>query len=159
MNGTLRKTLMAAILSCAVSIVGCGNNQELTFHTVEKSSTSSPVEQGIHVMRSNTEWAAFWSSIKTNLSPPPPLPAVDFSSDAVIAVFDVVRPTGGYSITVTKVMGRADGYTIEAVQQSPGTSCQVSQIIEQPYQIVTARAFSGGASLIVTPTILECSAP
>jgi hypothetical protein len=143
--------------SCAKS-----NNepQQVLFQTVENASEShTQITNGIHVLRSVTEWSDFWSILKTSYIPQPPLPSVNFSEKVVIAVVDSSRATGGYSITITRVQISAAGLVIQAVHQSPGPACLVTQAPSQPYHIVTAPAFSGEATLWLTETVLDCSPP
>ena len=166
MNGLLKASIMVACMVCVVFIAGCGGSgesQQLTFQTVEKTSTflgsSSPIAEGVYVIRANSDWLAFWGNIKAYLLVTPSLPPVDFSKNTVIAVVDANRATGGYSITVTGVQVTAEGVAVEAVQQSPGPFCLVTSAFEQPYHIVTTPVFSGGASLNLDRTVLDCPAP
>ena len=157
---------MVVCTVCAVNIAGCGDSggsQTLTFQTVEKASThfgsNSPIAEGVYVIRTNPDWSLFWSNINAYLLVTPPLPLVDFNQNTIIALVDANRSTGGYSITVTGVRTTVDGVAVEAVQQSPGAFCAVDQAFEQPYHIIKIPDFSGGASLNLHRTVLECPTP
>ncbi len=157
-----KKTIIGLCLAGCFSAVSCANSdtelRQAPFQTVEKASvSSSDITSGIHVLRSETEWSNFWSVLKAFSFPQPPVPLVNFTENAVIAVVDSARPTGGFSITITHVQTSAGGVVVQAVHQSPGPDCLVTQAFEQPYHIVTTPFFSGEATLNVTETVQNCA--
>jgi hypothetical protein len=163
MINSVKETIIGfCIISCLL-VAGCANSengQQVAFQTVEKASVSpSPLTGGIYVLRTVTEWSDFWSILKTSYIPQPPLPLVDFSEQVVIAVVDSSRTTGGHSITITHLQTSADGVAVQAVHQSPGLNCVVTQALDQPYHIVATPVFSGKATLQLTETVNNCSTP
>ncbi len=134
--------------------------EQVPLQTVEQASVSpSQIAGGVHVLRSTKAWSSFWSMLKASLVQQPPLPAVNFPDNTVIAVVDAGRPTGGYSITITDIRRSPTGVAVHAVHRSPGPGCIVTQATEQPYHIVTVPAFSGEATLNLTETVESCSTP
>jgi hypothetical protein len=164
MINSVTKTIMSFCIVGSLFIAGCASSdteqQQMPFQTVEQRGVSpTPLTSGIYVLRTATEWSDFWSVLKASIIPQPPLPVVDFSENVVIAVVDHSRSTGGHSITITYVLTSAAGIVVQAVHQSPGQGCLVTQALDQPYHIVTAPVFSGEATLTVTETVLNCSTP
>jgi hypothetical protein len=164
MISSVTKTIMRFCIVGGLFVTGCASSdtdqQQMPFQTVEQGHVS-PTQQasGIYVLRTATEWSSFWSVLKTSIIPQPPLPLVDFSENVVIAVVDYSRSTGGYSITITHVLTSAASIAVQAVHQSPGQGCLVTQALDQPYHIVTTPVFSGEATLNLTETVLNCSTP
>jgi hypothetical protein len=163
MSNSVKKTIIGFCIVGCLLVASCSNSdngqQQVSFQTVEKASVSpSQITSGIYILRTVTEWSDFWSLLKTSNFPQPPLPSVNFSENVVIAVVDSSRPTGGYSITITRLQTSAAGVVVQAVHQSPGPGCLVTQSFEQPYHIVTTPVFSGEATLNLTETVLTCPA-
>ena len=65
-----------------------------------------------------------------------PLPKVDFTKDYVIGVFAGQKPTGGYALSVSKVIDSKDTRTVAITLQAPGEGCIVNQPLTSPYQII-----------------------
>jgi hypothetical protein len=164
MINSVTKTIMSFCIAGSLFIAGCASSdteqQQMPFQTVEQRGVSpTQLTSGIYVLRTATEWSDFWSVLKASIIPQPPLPIVNFSENVVIAVVDHSRSTGGHSITITYLLKSAAGIVVQAVHQSPGQDCLVTQATDQPYHIVTTSVFSGEATLNVTETVLNCSTP
>ena len=68
--------------------------------------------------------------------PAPNAPEVDFSEEMVIAIFSGEKPTGGYSIEITKVELDEDEVTIFFEEVSPEPGQPVTEALTQPFHIV-----------------------
>lgn len=84
-----------------------------------------------------------------------PLPTVDFSKSYVIGVFAGTKPSGGYSIEVSRVSDSGDTRAVAITLTKPGSDCITSQAITSPYQIVTVPL--SNASLSRTENTVETS--
>ncbi|MRR35750.1 protease complex subunit PrcB family protein, partial [bacterium] len=93
----------------------------------------------IRVIASEAEFSAFWESLHRNLTPLPPLPSVDFTHSDVVAVVDMVRPTGGYGIEVQEVQEGMDGIWLTIIRRKPGERCFTTQALTQPYHLIAIR--------------------
>ena len=93
----------------------------------------------IRVIADRSEFMSFWESLHRNMSPLPPLPSVDFAHSDVVAVVDMVRPTGGYSIEVKEVQEGMDGIWLTIIRSKPGEGCITTQSLTQPYHLVAIR--------------------
>ena len=88
------------------------------------------------VIRSQDALLSVWAQVFGGpLALPPPLPAVDFSSEMVILVAAGERPTSGYCITVEAAAGddRAARVSVLLSTPLPGG---VLTVITQPFEIV-----------------------
>ncbi len=97
-----------------------------------------------YVIRNQTEWDALWRKAhaprsKNQEIPPPPSPPVDFDREMVLAVFQGVRSSGGYSIQISEVIQTKEKL-ITVVKQR--TLCPGS---------VTTQAFTHPSHLVRVP--------
>ncbi|MEA2701825.1 MAG: hypothetical protein QOE22_534 [Candidatus Parcubacteria bacterium] len=80
------------------------------------------------------EFRALWSLVYGTGGPA--VPAVDFSKDEVIAVFDGSHSSGGYRVEVTGVTDAEGKRTVSILREMPGEDCTVTAGITSPFQIV-----------------------
>jgi len=121
---------------------------KIAVETVEKGVGGAYAEPGtdtqlvwpqIRVIADQGEFTSFWGSLHRNMTPLPPLPSVDFSRHDVVAVVDMVRPTGGYGIEVQEVQEGMDGIWLTIIRTKPGEGCITTQSLTQPYHLVAIR--------------------
>ncbi|GLI40096.1 protease complex subunit PrcB family protein [Geobacter hydrogenophilus] len=140
-----------------VSLVGCATAIpvqpppaafKVSVETVAKGVGGAYSEPGtdtqlvwplIRVIAGQGEFSSFWNLLHRNVTPVPALPAVDFSRNEVVAVVDMVRPTGGYSIEVKEVQEGMDGIWLTIIRRKPGEGCFTAQSLTQPYHLVAIR--------------------
>jgi hypothetical protein len=157
-NGGMRRRSFAAACSSVLLAVllaaslSCGGEQgggrevpfseldrgTFTYYSFEETDAQS-TPAFFEVVVDQAGWEGFWARMypPAYVQNPPPPPAVDLGSDIVIAAFQGVKPTGGYTIEVTSVKeesGTVNVY-VEAVEPLP--SNMVSQAFTSPYDIVT----------------------
>jgi hypothetical protein len=140
-----------------ISLAGCATAipvqpapaaHKIAVETVDKGIGGAYSEPGtdtqlvwpqIRVIADQGEFTSFWESLHRNLTPIPPLPAVDFVRHDVIAVVDMVRPSGGYGIEVQEVLEGMDGIWLTIIRRKPGEGCLTTQSLTQPYHLVAVR--------------------
>ena len=66
----------------------------------------------------------------------PAIPAIDFSKDEVIAVFDGSHSSGGYRVSVTEVTDADGARAVHITREEPGENCAVVSALTSPFQIV-----------------------
>ena len=71
------------------------------------------------LIRDEDAWARLWERIHENVTPRPPLPAVDFSRHMLIAVATGTRPSGGFGIAVKSVATRGDRLQVASSRPAP----------------------------------------
>lgn len=89
-----------------------------------------------YVINNNEDWQSLWNKVYSIQKPTPPLPTVDFSKDIVIAVFQGVQGSGGYSIEIIKIVEAENSIKVFVRETSPGPSCTVTDALTQPYHII-----------------------
>lgn len=108
----------------------------VSFQTVARGSRSGVREASQVVIRGQDQWQALWrkhTAIKTN---PAPLPAIDFDKEIVAAVFLGEKPTGGYSIEITRVIRTDRSLVVFYRDHSPAPGAITTQAFTQPFYIV-----------------------
>ena len=108
--------------------------------TVARGPMSGVPDSKETVARTAGEWSALWKSHAGER----PLPAVDFSTRMVAAIFLGTQPTGGISVEITGTRQEGDALVVEYVEQRPGRGDIVSQVLTSPFHIVTLPRYAGG---------------
>jgi hypothetical protein len=133
----LASLLMAAIVAASGGGGSRQGDSSLAFKTIEKSNTSGIQQFEGAVARSKSEWASLWSRHKAKHRPPPVAPAVDFSTQQVMAVFLGSRPSGCYSISITAVHRSTARLLVTYRESGPPADAFCTQAIVNPAHLVT----------------------
>ncbi len=116
--------MRTAMLSLAFFLVSAcaGSNPlqpDVPFRAIGVGGKQS-ASSGVLVIRTAAEWEPFLRETSLRApsgNPDDPLPAVDFSSEMVVALFLGQRPTTGYRISVDRVTREGSGLQIAAVER------------------------------------------
>lgn len=114
-------------------VVGDG---QVKFETVLKSQMSNYKERVFFTITSQEEWQKVWGEINSAATPAPALPAVDFSKEMLVLVFQGTEPTGGYSVEVTGVEKKDGVIGVEVRETAPGEGCFTTQALTAPLHII-----------------------
>jgi len=116
--------------------------QKVEFETIEQGSYSGCTAKENSVIKDPTNWQDFWNKLKSNLSPKPGLPSIDFSSEMVIASCMGEQSSGGYSIEIDKILEKEDKLTVFIKEGFPGPGENVTLALTQPYHVVKLKISS-----------------
>lgn len=111
--------------------------------------------QRFEVIEEATAFAALWREHSAAISPPPPLPSVDFTREVVIAAFIGQRGSGGSSIAIEKLSGD-NPVTVEIVIKTSAADCPVSLALSQPFQLAAAPRRQGPWRFHVSTVVTPC---
>lgn len=115
---------------------GASSPRSISVQTIAKGVRSGIREFLETVIRNDAEWRALWQRHTSLQSTPPPLPAIDFKNELVIAIFLGEKPTGGYAVEITSAE-RSDGVlTITYDEKSPRPGGMTIQALTQPFDII-----------------------
>ena len=130
----------------------------MEFETIETGQNSGIGGSGPRVVKIDTQaaWEEFWSRHKSLVTPVPPLPAVDFSREMVIAVVDGQEPSGGYRLEITGMEMTEDGLVVRVSKEKPGERCIVTSAISQPFHIVRTSKSDQAPQLAVSEETYIC---
>jgi len=137
----MRKIFFGA-LPIIFLLVGCSNTQSLQpvskLSSIECSGLQYP-ESGGMVFRDAESWEAFWNRycmVITGEGNKLPAPEVDFSAQMLVGVFSGEKPTGGYSISIQRVLEGPKTIIVEYQEKSPPPDVMVTMALTYPCQII-----------------------
>lgn len=96
-------------------------------------------ESGGMVFRDVESWEGFWNSycrVITGGGTRLAAPQVEFSSQMLIGVFSGQKPTGGYDVTIQRVLEGSKTIIVEYVEKSPPPDASVTMALTYPCQII-----------------------
>jgi len=157
-----RKKLLFLLLitTLLTTLISCGDNDDyqLNFTTIEQGTDSALATDLVQLFRATTqaEWDDLWAQHKANVTPPPQQPAVDFSRQMVIAVFDREQTSGGYSIEITQIKKRLERLAVFATRSEPGDNCATTTALTSPFHIVSVEPSDLDPELFLSIEIAHC---
>jgi hypothetical protein len=109
------------------------------------------------VVRNAGRWEQLWTTVTADVSPAPPLPAVDFSRRIVIVVAMGERPAdSGYDTAIDGVY-EADGRLYVVVREvTPGARCGISQAATHPVAVVLAPRVDTYVNFVERAEVRDC---
>jgi len=131
LNGNIEKSLPATVSESQTSAVA------VPFTPLAKGTRSTVSDRVNYFITSSTQLNELWKMVDAKGQPP----KVDFTKEAVIAVFAGQQPTGGYAIQVSKIMD-STSRLVSVTIQKPDSKCMVTQSFTAPYELVTIPATS-----------------
>ena len=144
----MRRLILTTLLAATATIVaaGCGSEAppealsgpSLSAETIDQGDQSGIVleELRVRTIRAQKDWEEFWAAHKSQVTPPPALPQVDFGRHMLIAAVDRQQPSGGYSLEIAGVQAPGGKLEVALVRTVPGAGCIVTEVLAQPYHIV-----------------------
>jgi hypothetical protein len=116
---------MIAVLVAVLQVAG-------PMRTIDRSVQSRIDRPAQVTARSETEWAALWSRHAGDRE----RPAVDFSTEMVVAVCLGSRPTAGFDVEIVGVRAAGDRLVVRYQVTRPRPGTVVAQVLTFPCHIV-----------------------
>lgn len=88
-----------------------------------------PAKAGQQVIESSAAWKDLWQTLGQEA------PEVDFSRHRAVALFMGSKPTGGYSISVSKIEKKKRKIIVYVKEKTPSQGGMVIQAFTSPYYI------------------------
>jgi hypothetical protein len=107
---------------------------------------------GVELVTDPIQWQQFWS-LHFPFAGGPPLPAVDFSRDCVIASFSGFVLTSGYVFVVDQLVPTPGGLNLVQTLYTPGPGCGTLFTEQRPYSFLVVDRVAAVASITATTTI------
>ena len=108
------------------------------------------------VIRDVENWQEFWDILYATTSEKPPLPAVDFSQEMVVAATMGPHNTSGHSIHIDAVHAKGEDIWIEVRSRNPSLTCPRIPLQTSPATAVRVDRRSGGVSRIERGETVAC---
>ncbi len=114
----------------------------LPFKTLAKHSQCEPPQRKEYVIRTQADWEKLYQQVygerlsaKAARSDSALL-KIDFAKQMIIAVFQGQKPSGGYSIEITKLVRNGKRLEVFIEEKSPGKNCFTTQVITHPHHLI-----------------------
>lgn len=130
---------------------------ELNFETILKGGYSEyckSLEIENVVITSQVEWFQMLGKVGLEFSGV--IAPVDFTKDMLIATFQCSRPTGGYSIEITKIVETGNNLEVYLKDISPGYGCIVTEALTSPYHIVKIQKSDKEVIFNIDKEVINC---
>jgi hypothetical protein len=112
------------------------NPQDQINFSAFRTGTNSQIQtQGMFDLPSEAEFQSYWAR-STGQSPSTAPRGVDWNRQKIVAIHLGKRPTGGYSVMVTKVERQVSFAMITAVERKPLPGQYVSKAVTSPYVLL-----------------------
>jgi hypothetical protein len=109
----------------------------VAFSQLEQGVESNVKDRVNYLITSPAELAQIWKMVHASGTPP----TIDFSKEAVIAVFAGEKPTTGYEIGVASVADAAERIVSVTLKQ-PDSGCIEGQLVTTPYELAVVPSTS-----------------
>jgi hypothetical protein len=112
------------------------------FETIEQGQCCQHFSSGYLTVRNEADWLKLWSELNASANPTATLPSIDFEKEMVVGAFLGMKSTGGYSVSITKVLETEKCLEVYVSLHKPSPGAMVTQALTQPYHIVKLPATS-----------------
>lgn len=131
-GGQIERVGALADFACRVTPQACA--EQLAFEVIEASLAIETSRTG--VVTGEAAWGALWAEGNRNQSPPPVLPAVDFTQQMVVGVALGQRPNACYSVAVRSAYRSGGKITVEYQEYPPPPRALCAAAVAYPSQVV-----------------------
>src|SRR5262245_26037559 len=128
--------LTACVWLAALSLCAAAWGAPGAVRVVAKGQHSGVHKAAERVVHSVEDWKKLWAEHTATTQPTPPLPAVDFQGEMVVAVFLGDRPTGGYGVEITQASAGPKAVVVSVRRMEPAPGSIRAQMVTQPFAIV-----------------------
>jgi hypothetical protein len=99
--------------------------------------TFSGVTQAKNVaINKKEDWEILWKEVHSTTLPLPPMPEIDFTKYTALATFMGQKATGGYAISIPKVIKKDKDILVLLESKEPPQDVMVIQAITAPYYMI-----------------------
>ena len=100
-----------------------------------------PIDRGIasdmdNARQASARTAQEWSRLWTQHAGERTRPAVDFSTEVVVAVFMGTRPTAGFTVEIVRVREEGGALVVSYTETRPAPDSVTAQMLTSPFHIV-----------------------
>lgn len=127
----------------------------VAYEVIADGAVSPVAEAKNFVIVSAEEWRDLWLYVHGDQVAP--LPAIDFSRYVVLALFQGEKPSGGYSLHVSKARSVGGSLIVSVDDISPGQGCSVTESVTTPFTFVVTQKFTGSFATEVARKVIDCT--
>jgi hypothetical protein len=128
--------LVVSFIVLAGPSLGIVSGTEISFEVVDPGGGYNYEQRAAFTIRNATAWESLWLELYSGHSSIPEVPAVNFTSAMLIAVFQGERGSSGYLTNITRIIMTNAYYVVYVDETHPGEGCGLLTVMTYPYQIV-----------------------
>ena len=128
--------LVASFLLFADLTLGLLPSTEVSFETIDPGGGYNYEERDNFAIRDAVTWENLWLDLYSGHIPIPEVPAVNFTSEILIAVFQGERGSSGYLTNITRITMTIAYYKVYVDEIHPGEDCGLLTVMTYPYHII-----------------------
>ncbi|GBC98446.1 hypothetical protein HRbin17_00958 [bacterium HR17] len=102
----------------------------------------------LRIVTNARDWSDLWRQVHRVVRPAPPVPSIDFTRYTVLAVFAGQKPTGGYTIRITRVTLQGQKAVVFVREEVPERGAFVTHALTQPFHIVAVPRVNANVQFI-----------
>lgn len=140
--------LGANLLVCTVLTSAAPAGSTVAFVTVARGPWSGVREPLDAVVRTPDAWVALWTRHAGASAAPP---AVDFTTEMIIAIFAGTRATTGFDVEITRVTATDGGLRVSYRERRPAAGTLVNPVLTAPFHIIRLPRTDGPVELSREP--------
>jgi hypothetical protein len=99
---------------------------------------------------------AKWDVALAELVVPENLPPVDFEKEILIAAFMGTQSTGGYEVSIGKVLDRGGESEAYVTEYAPGAGCVTAQVVTAPFVVVKTPIINKKVKFFANREVRNC---
>lgn len=135
LGATVAGAMVLAVSSAGGHAVAGEASRQMQIIQQWRGHNSAREQRQRIVVRDAKGWDQLWKAMHGAIVPKPDVPEVDFQKQMVIGAFLGTRPTGGFSVRITRVT-QNDKIVVCVAEQSPGPDDIVTMALTSPYHVV-----------------------
>ena len=116
--------------------LGFLSGTEISFEVVDPGGGYNYEQRANFTITNATVWESLWLELYSGHSSIPDVPAVNFTSAMLVAVFQGERESSGYLTNITHIIMTGAYYVVYVDETHPGEGCVVAAVMTYPYQII-----------------------
>ncbi len=128
--------LATSFLLFSGPLLGIPSITDVPFETVDSGGGYNYETRDNYTITDTATWESLWLDLYSGHSHPPEVPIVNFTSEMLIAVFQGVRGSSGYSTNITRIIVTNAYYIVYIDEIHPGENCGILAVMTYPYHIV-----------------------
>lgn len=111
--------------------------QELVWQVIDQGSQATPAEQASYqLITTEAQLTEAWTRAYGTRLDLPPLPDVDFRREAILAVFQSTKPSGGYGIAIEAITVQQGDIYVDVRETEPAPGTMTTQALTTPWVFI-----------------------
>ena len=131
----MMRPLTILTMSTYSAFVLAADSRDIAFMNLQQGWKSGVEHTSIVEIHDKSSWEEFWLA-RDHGGTTGELPPVNFDTHFVIAFYLGSRPSGGYSVEITRIVASTATATLHVTEMTPGKRCTVITAVATPYHYV-----------------------